>query len=107
KTLSEILRLLWRNALSPHETKDGSPIHAAKLFQCFFSRRGFALRFQHHAPVRRRKRDRPPAGAGRISAYPCQRRHFISRAHATIQVRTCSKIKPALPQVALALSSLV
>src|SRR6266513_6119364 len=30
-----------------------------------------------------------------VPANPDQRSHFVSRAHATIQIRTCSKIKPA------------
>src|SRR6266542_4660103 len=55
--LCKIFRLLGTSALTPDETIDRSPISAAKFFQCLPGFRGLTVRFQHHAPMRRGKRD--------------------------------------------------
>src|SRR6266567_5443611 len=93
KALGEIFRLFWFNVLSSHETINRSPVCAAKLFQCRVCLRRFALRCQHHAPVRGGKCN----GTG-LSALTDRtpRRSVINGRHAAIQVKSRPKSKPAV-----------
>ena|SRR6266480_3987809 len=52
KALSEIFRLFWFGALSPHEPVNRPPVRAAKLFQRRLCRWSRTLRLQDHAPMR-------------------------------------------------------
>src|SRR5437867_157027 len=56
ESLGEILCFFWPNALSLQEGKNRSPINAAKFFERLLCRGRLALRLQHHAPMRGRKR---------------------------------------------------
>src|SRR5439155_16501105 len=87
-----ILRLLSPNTLSPYETINRSPIHAAKFFKRLLCGRRFTLRFEHYAPVRGSKGH---CAVLRASDKRGQRTHFIIGTHAAIKVKSCAKIKPA------------
>src|SRR5205807_5359967 len=76
KTLREILRIFHIGALSPYVTINWSPISAAKCFECRLCSWRWALRLQHHSPVRSCKRDRSAIGA---SANGGQRSDLIIR----------------------------
>jgi hypothetical protein len=92
KSLSEILRFLWLVALPSDEPVKWPPIGSAKLFERRVSLRRFALRGQHHAPMRGGK----CSGAGVSALTDCTpRRRVINGRHATIQVKSRTKIKPA------------
>src|SRR5207248_11050369 len=92
KALSDVLCLCWWKTLSPQKSENWSPVGTAKFSQRLLCRRRFALCFQHHAPVRCRKRK-----AALLSARTARNRwsHLIrSRAHSTIQVKNITKSKP-------------
>src|SRR4029453_4288254 len=72
KTLGQIPRFVWPNALSSHEAINGSPICATKPFKRFSCRWQITLRLQHHTPVRGSKR-------GYLSLSG-----ILARAHSTI-----------------------
>src|SRR6266581_9776203 len=57
KSLSEILCFLWLVPFASDEAVQWPPVDSAELFQRHFSLCRFALRCQHHAPMRGGKRN--------------------------------------------------
>src|SRR5439155_22346841 len=92
KSLSEILRFLRSVAFAPDEAVQWPPVGSAKLFQRRFSLRRFALRCQHHAPMRSGERD---SAVLSTLTNRTPRRSVINRRHATIQAKTSHENKAA------------
>src|SRR4029077_17874016 len=105
KTLRKVFRVRRRDALSPNEAINGSPISATKLFERFLSRRRLALRLQHHAPVGGGKRDRALFRAWGDTTP----RGLIINRHVAIETKSHAKRKPAghplIPGVVLILTA--
>jgi hypothetical protein len=81
KGLSEILCILRFIALASDEPVQWPPVSAAKLFERRVSFGRFALRREHHAPMRSRK----CRGAGLSALTDCTpRRSVINGRHAAI-----------------------
>jgi hypothetical protein len=92
KSLGEILRILRFIALASDEAVKWPPVGSAELFQRRLSLGRFASRCQHHAPVSGGKCN----GAALSDLTNCTpRRPVINGRHATIQVKSRAKIKPA------------
>src|SRR5439155_17128595 len=93
--------------MSPHVAIDRSPIGAAKFFESVLCRWGFALRLEHHTPVRGSKYGRAMNGfPGRA-----QRRNIVcSGGHMAIELEIRAKSKPAFwarnPHIHLRLKSI-
>ena len=86
--MRKVLRVRRSDPLSPDEAINGSPVCAAKLFERFLCCWRFALRLQHHAPVRRGK----CRAVISIFVARTQRRHaFLSRGHKTIELKFSQK----------------
>src|SRR5206468_9172766 len=92
KSLSEILRFLRSVAFAPDEAVQWPPVGSAKLFQRRPSLRRFALRCQHHAPMRSGERD---SAVLSTLTNRTPRRSVINRRHAPIQAKSRVMIKPA------------
>src|SRR5437868_14945344 len=95
--MANILRRLWSEALSSDEAIDRSPINAAKLFERFVCGGRLILRGQHHAPVRRRKCDRPVWPARSLTT--CGKgSHLIISRHTAIHLKVAQAQACATPQ---------
>src|SRR5437667_10237357 len=92
KSLSEILRFLRLIAFASNEPVKRPPVGSAELFQRRFTLRRFALRCQHHAPMRSGKRD---SAVLSTLTNRTPRRSVINRRHAPIQAKSRVMIKPA------------
>ena len=90
--MGKVLCFRRRDALSPNEAINGSPISATKFFERFLCRWRFALCLQHYAPMRSGKRRRAVMS---ISANRAQRRQVVfSGGHFAIELKTPAEIKP-------------
>jgi hypothetical protein len=97
KFLNQILGFFSSGAMSPDKSIKRSPIRSTEYFERSLCSGRFALRLQYYAPMSGGERCTGVlSDSGRINRGQLANAFgLLSSAHASIQVKTCSKIKPA------------
>src|SRR4029453_6213233 len=98
KFLHQILCFFSSKAVSPDKSVKRSPISATEYFECSLCSGRFALRLQYYAPIGGGERCRGVLSGSCRTNFGQLANAFgvLSGAHAAIEVKTCSKIKPLI-----------